>query len=386
MDPAMPIIVGAVLGILLLGVLMQRVKQPSVVGYLLAGVAIGPHGLALLVDQVTIARMGEFGVVLLLFFAGMEIQLPKLISNWRVSVLGTLAQIGVSLAVTFSLGAMLGWPWQRSLLLGFVISLSSTAVVLKLLSTSRESDSPTGRDVIGVLLAQDIFVVPMLICLGLLAGEKPSLSQAIGQLVGGVLVIALFVYLARGNSIPLRVRNWFGQDRELELFGAFTLCFAFASLTGFLGLSVALGGFVAGIVVSANDEHEWVHESLKPLHVLFVALFFVSIGMLIDLRFVAMHLPALASLVAAALLGNTLINALILKVSGRTWANSLYGGSLLAMIGEFSFVLAAVGKQAGIIAGYGYELTVAVIATTLIVSPFWISLVRRLTRPPDRTI
>lgn len=374
----MPTIVGAVFGILALGVLMQRAKQPNVVGYLLAGVLIGPHGIGLLVDQATIARMGEFGVILLLFFAGMEIRLSNLISNWRVPILGTLAQIVVSLLVTFVLGAVLEWPWQRSVLMGLVISLSSTGVVLKLLSSTNESDTPTGRDVIGVLLAQDVFVVPMLIGLSMLAGDKPSALEIAGQVLGGLAVIGLLAYLAKAEASAFRVRAWFGRDHELEVFGAFALCFAFAFLTGLLGLSVALGAFVAGIVVSASDEHDWVHESLRPFHVIFVAIFFVSIGMLIDLRFVSEDLVAVLALAGAALFVNTTINAAILKISGRTWGNSLYGGSLLAMIGEFSFVLAAVGKQAGLIAGYGYELTVAVIATTLLVSPFWISALRPL--------
>jgi CPA2 family monovalent cation:H+ antiporter-2 len=309
----------------------------------------------------------------------MEISLPRLTASWRIPVLGTLAQLAASVCFALLLGTGLGWPWQRAVLIGFVISLSSTAVVLKLLDTWRESDSPTGRDVIGILLAQDILIVPMLIIVGLLSGGRPAAREVTLQVLGGVGVLALLVWINRAGTVHLPLGRWLENDRELQVFAAFGTCFGLALATGLLGLSAALGAFVAGILVAAANETHWVHEALFPLHVLLVAAFFVSVGMLIDLDLLRAHGTTVALLVLAVLVTNTVINTVVLRVAGRSWQNSWYGGALLSQIGEFSFVLAAVGRESGLIVRFGYELTVAVIAVSLLISPFWIAGIKRIT-------
>lgn len=376
MDPATPYIVATLVAILVAGVVAQRLRQPYVITYLLVGLIIGPDGLRILTDQTTIARLGEFGVVLLLFFAGLEFSLPRLVSSWRVPIFGTLAQIAVSVSATGLLGLWFGWPWPRSLLLGFVVSLSSTAVVLKLMTTWGESNSPTGRDVIGILLSQDILIIPMLLTLSLVAGDAPSWVHIAIQIGAGLLLIALMYWLLRAERIVFPIRRWLRSDRELELAGALTVCFGSALLTALAGLSAALGGFVAGLVIASTDERDWLHDALTPFYFIFVALFFLSIGMLIDVNFVWSNIGAVLGLAGVALVSNTLINALVLHTLGRSWEGSIYGAALLATIGELSFVLAAVGRERGIIADYGYALTVAVIAVTLAVSPVWVVFAR----------
>ena len=377
MDPIMPYLVGSVAGILLLGLVLRALKQPHVVAYLLAGIALGPDGIGLMTDQVTIARFGEVGVILLLFFVGMEISLPELLAKWKVPVIGTLLQIAVSVGCVAGLGAYQGWPWGRVVLIGFVISLSSTAVVIKLLQARAEIDHPVGRDVIGILLMQDLAIVPMLIAIGMLGGVSPGGGTVALQLLGGVVVVGVLAFLAKGSELSLPLGKWLKGDTELQVFAGGFVCFGFALLTGLVGLSAALGAFVAGIVVGAAKEGEWVHESLFPFHVLLLALFFVSVGMLIRLEFLWNNGGMILVLLAAAVLTNTLVNMLILRVLGRTWRNSLYGGATLSQIGEFSFVLAAVGKQTDLIEDFGYQVTIAVIALSMLVSPAWIAIAGR---------
>ncbi|MBT8492050.1 MAG: cation:proton antiporter, partial [Deltaproteobacteria bacterium] len=338
MDPIMPIFVGAIAAILLIGILLRRLKQPHVIAYLVAGAALGPFGLSVVEDAVTISRLGEVGVVLLLFFAGMEIQLPKLLASWRVPVLGTLLLIAGSVMVSFAVGWWSDWPIGRSVLVGFVISLSSTGVVMKLLRDRGETDDPVGIDVTGVLLAQDLAVIPMLIAVSLLGGTAPDALTVGSQLVGGAVVIGLLVYVARHDSLRLPFGSLLREDHELQVFSAFLLAFGFALLTGFAGLSVALGAFVAGLVVGAARETEWVTEALHPFYVLLLALFFVSVGMLIDFGFLYRNAAVIGALLVAAFVLNTVITAGILRLLGRTWRNSIYGATLLAQIGEFSFV------------------------------------------------
>jgi CPA2 family monovalent cation:H+ antiporter-2 len=373
MDPIMPALVGSVAGILLLGLVLRALKQPSVVAYLMAGLVLGPAGLGLMTDQVTIARLGEIGVILLLFFVGMEISLPALVAKWRVPVVGTLLQIAVSVGCLAALGGWQGWAFSRSLLLGFVISLSSTAVVIKLLQSKGEIDHPVGRDVIGILLMQDLAIVPMLIIVGLMGGVTPGTGVMAMQLTGGAIVIGILVYIAQRPQLHLPLGKWLRGDPELQVFAGSFLCFGLALLTGFAGLSAAVGAFIGGIVVGAARETKWIHESLFSFRVLLLALFFVSVGMLIEPQFLWDNLGMILVLLAAILLTNTILNMLILRALGRSWRDSLYGGATLAQIGEFSFVLAAVGRQVGLIEDFGYQMTIAVIALSMLVSPTWIA-------------
>jgi CPA2 family monovalent cation:H+ antiporter-2 len=172
--------------------------------------------------------------------------------------------------------------------------------------------------------------------------------------------------------------KWLKKDRELQLFGALGICFGVALLTGWLGLSTALGAFVAGMFIGVARETQWLHHSLEPFRVIFVALFFVSVGMMVDLQFMMENAGLIALLVVMVLVLNTFINAVILVLLGDPWRETLYVGALLAQIGEFGFVLAAVGINGHIITEYGYQLVISIITVTLLLSPAWILLVRRL--------
>ena len=381
-DPLLPPLLGVVLSVLLLGLTLRRLGQPEIIGYLIAGALIGPHGFAWLTDAATIEHLGTLGVTLLLFFIGMEVSPTKLVQGWRVALVGTLLQILASVSLAWLIGLWFDWPLSRVVLLGFVISLSSTAVVLKLLKDNGELDSPCGRDVLMVLLAQDLAIVPMLILLSLLGGKLPATETLALQGVGAVLVVGLGGWLATRERIHIPLLHWVRGDREFQVFAALLICFGFAFVTGLLQLSTALGAFVGGMLVASARETEWVHHSLEPFRTLFVALFFVSVGLLIDPEFIAEHWLQIGLLVLAVLLSNTFVNALVLRALRVGWHQSLLSGAMLAQIGEFSFVLAAAGLQAAIISEYAYQTTVAVIAISLILSAPWIALVRRLTTGP----
>lgn len=378
LDPVLPTLVGALLAILIMGMILHRMKQPHVVGYLITGILLGPHVLGLIKDQSLIERLGAMGVVFLLFFIGMEISPKKLVSTWKITVIGTTIQILISIAIVWLLGKWLDWPISRSILLGFVISLSSTAVVLKILQDNKELETQTGQNVLGVLLFQDMAIIPMLIVIGLMSGAEPNSQQIILQIVGGLLMIALIAYLMKKDTIHLPLARWLKGDHEMQIFAALAICFGLSLITGLFSLSTALGAFVAGMLVGAARETQWVHTSLEPFRVIFVALFFVSIGMLVDLLFIKEHWFQISLLVVAVIITNTFINAVIIRLLGDSWPDSLYSGALLSQIGEFSFVLAAVGMQSNLITGYGYQLTVTVIALSLMMSPAWIAISRKL--------
>jgi CPA2 family monovalent cation:H+ antiporter-2 len=382
-DAALGLLVALVFAIVLVAIALRAIGQPQIVGYLLAGVAIGPSGFGLLTDAQTISRVGSFGLIILLFFVGMEVSPRKLIGRWHVAVAGVVLQVVASVAVAFVVGLVYSWDWPRIVLIGFVISLSSTAVVLKLLEDWRELGTQTGQNVLVILLAQDLALVPMLIVVTVMGGQGNDATTLAAQLVGAVLLVGLTTWVIRRERIHLPFAKYLRADHELQVFAALLLCFGLALASDVLRLSAMLGAFVAGIVVSSARETDWVHRSLEPFRVVFVAVFFVSVGMLIDVAFVAANLLEVAPLVAAIVGVNTAINAAILKILGSSMRRSLYGGALLSQIGEFSFVLVSIGVAAGVIAEPDYRFMISVIAISLLLSPPWITLWRYALGHPE---
>ena len=381
-DPILSGLVWLALGIVFLGFLLKRFHQPYVIAYIIAGVCMGPYGLKVVTDEALISGLGSFGLVLLLFFIGMEMSLPQLIGNWKKSVLGTTLQIFFSIAAVLLVGHFLHWPMHRIVMLGFVLSLSSTAVVIKLLQDRNETHTPIGQNVIGILLAQDVLIVPMLITLNYLSGKPPETNEVILQIIGGIAILGVIAWVSKKKHIRLPFDRRIEEDHEMQVFIAFAACFGCSVLTAWFGLSSALGAFVAGILISSARATEWVHQSLHSFRVVFVALFFVSIGMLIDLSFIRDNWATVLLMVAMVFLVNNLINAVVLRIFRENWKNSLYAGAILAQIGEFSFILGATGFGMGMISEYTYQLIISVISISLVLSPLWIARVRnRLFQP-----
>ena len=379
-DPMMLQFAGALLVILAMALLSRVLRQPHVVGYIVAGLLLGPSGLDFFREYEIVIHMGEIGVVLLLFFVGMETTPRQLMQGWRITFLGTSLQIAASVGLMIAVGLWLDWPLGRSVLMGFVVSLSSTAVVLNYLRETHKDKSKLGRDTLGVLIAQDVALIPMLLVIGLLAGSGADPDVLALQGVGALLAVALLAWMTLARVVRLPLSNYLRRDRELQVFLAFGLCLGFALLFGLFQLSSALGAFLAGMLVGVARETNWVHHRLEPFRVMFVALFFVSVGLLVDVPFLAENLLLVGGVTLAVFVGNTLINALIFRGLGDSWTYSVFAAAHLAQVGEFSFVLAAAGAAQGLMPEFTHKLVIAVIALSLVLSPAWISLVGAVQR------
>ena len=364
--------------VIIIGGILRYFRQPYVIAYILAGVLIGQHGFKLLTDEHIIQGIGEFGLILLLFFIGMEISLPNLIKNWKVPTFGTLLQILGSILAVGLIGWYFNWSTNQIIVIGFIISLSSSAVVIKLLQDNNESQTKIGQSVISILLMQDILIVPMLIITNYLGGNVPSTLDIVLQIVGGVLLIAGIIYILRKKEFSLPFEDVLKEDHEMQVFFALIVCFGFAVVSAFFGLSAALGAFVGGMVVHAAKSTEWFHDSLHSLRVIFVAIFFMSIGMMIDINFLLANKILILLFLLAVYLTNHLVNAIVIYFFGRNWKNSLYGGALLAQVGELGFVLASSAFYSHIISDFEYQLTILIISLTLLISPFWIATTKKL--------
>ncbi|MEQ9424795.1 MAG: cation:proton antiporter [Cyclobacteriaceae bacterium] len=362
--------------VLAIGLFLKKINQPYILAYIVSGVVLGPHGIGIIEDYSVAEALGEFGLIILMFFIGMEISLPDFLKKWRIALAGTGFQIIFSTGLIWILGAFLGWDLKRVILLGFIISLSSTAVVIKFLETEKRGQ--ISQNVLSILLMQDVLIAPMIITISMLGGDSISFGEIAMQLIGGVLITSLIVYVLYKKKITLPFHDQIADDHELQVFGSMIVCFGVALVTSLFGLSAGLGAFVAGMVVHASDSTEWLHSSLHSFRVLLVSVFFISVGMLIDLDFIYHNWLEISLIVLGVYVSNHGINAIALRVLGNRWSHSLVGGSYLAQVGEFSFVLASLGYHSGILAQYTYQLTIIVIAITIFISPIWVTITKKV--------
>jgi K+:H+ antiporter len=378
LDAVLLVITSALTCALLLAYLLRLFRLPAAVAYILTGLILGPSGFAFVRDEQVVAHIGELGVIMLMFFIGMEVSLPRLIAGWRIAVLGAMAQMALSVAVCMIAAELLGWSWKLGLLLGFIISMSSTAVVMVMLKDANELGTPFGQNALGVLLMQDMAIVPIMILLGMLGGNgfASSFVRVGVQLLGGATLVAVAVWLMRSRRLRIPVPSDMSLDRKVLL--GLLLCFASAAVTSVMGLSAAFGAFLAGMVVHSSDQGTWVREHLESLRVVFVAIFFLSIGLLVDIHFLAGHILHLVVLTLGVFVLNSGINILVLRGLGESWEMAIVTGGLLSQIGEFSFLLAALGIEVGILPDSAYQTILAVIALTLMLSPVWTMMVRRM--------
>ena len=379
-DPATFIAVTVIFLMLVLGFLMQKLKQPTVVAYLIVGILLGPTAFGVITDQASLSRIGELGVILLMFFVGMEVSPQKLASNWLIAIIGTVLQTLLTVILVILPGFIFKWSWAETILIGFVVSLSSTAVVLKLLNDWEELDTRVGQNVLGVLIVQDLLIIPMLIILSLFKGETINYFSLFSKIVAGILLIAGGCWIVAKTKIHLPIIKKFARDHESQVFVSLLLCFGASMVTSMLGLSTALGAFIAGMFIATTKETTWVHESLSPLKTIFMAMFFLSIGLLVDIHLIWSYIIQVSLLVLAVFTFNTILSSCILRLLRESWEESLYGASLLAQIGEFAFVLVSIGYASAIVDETHYKLLISVIALSLIFSPLWIMLIRNLSK------
>jgi len=351
-------------------VVFQRLKIPAVVGFLITGILLGPGGLGLVRDLGVINAVAEIGVMMLLFIIGLEFSLERLQRIQRYFWLGGGLQVLLTIAAVALISRLLGAKVEETLVYGFLVALSSTAVVLKLLSDKKQLDSPHGQISMGILIFQDMALVPMLAIIPLLANIKSVSVVALGsRFFLSLLAVAAVFFLARKIMpavIGLIVRT---RIKEIFLLSALFACLGMAYLTASLGLSLALGAFLAGIIISESSYSLQVVSDVLPFKDVFNSLFFVSIGMLLDTR-MAWHLrwQVLAVVTGIILLKIAVVflTVRLLRFNARI---SLLTALGLAQIGEFSFVLARVCQDNDLLSGPVFQVFVASSVLTILATP-----------------
>lgn len=365
--------------ILLLILLLRKLKQPYFIAYMLSGVLLGPEVLGIIGKGETIEQLGELGIILLMFFIGAEINLPSLTKNFEKPLLAALTQLLLSLGLIWGIGYYLNWSYTTIMLTGFIISLSSSAIIFQYLSRNGEINSSLGLITCGVLLIQDILIVPMMLTLNFMARGSVEPSDLVKVTLGAMLTVAFLraAFIKKLFKIPFKKDIL--ADHDLQVFIGFALCFGMAWVTHWFGLSAAFGAFTAGIVIGQDKATRWLDRSLVPFRVFFLAFFFISIGLQIKLGFIKENIFTILFVTLSVLLINSFINATVFRAMGHTWRDSVYAGALLSQIGEFSFVLMTMAFDLKLVGAYTYQVTLAVIAITMVMTNIWIAIIQKFT-------
>ena len=362
----------------LCGVVMTRLRQPAIVGYILAGVLLGPSGLGFVSDRAQVGALAELGVLMLLYFIGMELSLRSFRVTWRIGLFSTLIQIGVSLAAMLVVQQFLGWPLGYAVFFGFVLARSSTAVAVKMLDDVGELRTRVGRTAISVLIAQDLAVAPMLLIVGGLAGGEFQWAVVLKVLVSVGLLIAVTAWFGSRRRVRLLPFRLVVGNIDLLPLAAIGWCFGFAALGGLTGLSPAYGAFFAGLLVGNSAEKRAVENVAQPIQSILLMVFFLSIGLLIDLKYMWENLALVLGLWFFVSVFKTALNVFILQLMGEQPQRAFMTSLSLAQVGEFSFVLGAAALASNVITPDLHRLVVAITVVSLVTSPLWMHTVRRL--------
>ncbi|UPS92719.1 monovalent cation:proton antiporter family protein [Bizionia sp. M204] len=350
---------------------LQKLKLPSIIGFLLTGVVIGPYGLSLIEAVEQVETLSEIGVILLLFVIGMELSIKQLVSIKKTVFIGGFFQVGITVAVSALIYYLLGFSWNEAVFVGFLFSLSSTAIVLKTLQDRHEISAPHARNALAILIFQDIIVVPMMLVTPMIAGESSNIGVSILSLLLKSGIVVVITYVSARYIVP-RLMHAVAKTNSKELFllVTITICFAVAFLTSEAGLSLALGAFLAGLIVSESEYSHQATSIILPFRELFTSFFFVSVGMLLDLNFFLNNIPIILLLLVTVLILKSAITAgavAILKYPAKT---VILTGLSLFQVGEFAFILSKVGIEYGLLTTETNQYFLSVSILSMILTPF----------------
>jgi CPA2 family monovalent cation:H+ antiporter-2 len=359
--------------------LCHRLRLPVIVGFMITGIVIGPFALGLIKDAHAVEALAEIGVVLLLFTIGLEFSLRRMLEMKRLVLWGGGLQVVLTLAATAGLAYLFGRPASQAVFYGFLFALSSTAIVLKTYMDRLEIGTPHGKVGVGILIFQDLCIVPMMLLVPVLSGREGSSLANISLKLGTALAVIAGIILAARFVVPFLLEHVV-RLRSPEVFILFVVLVSLGTawLTSLFGLSMALGAFIAGIVLAESEYSHQIVADVMPFRDVFNSVFFISIGMLLSLGALAANWPTVLTWFGALVLGKALILLLVTRLLGNSLRIAALVGLGLAQVGEFSFILAKVGLNQGLLADGDYQRFLAASILSMIATPFLINAAPRL--------
>ncbi|MDE7469332.1 MAG: cation:proton antiporter [Desulfovibrionaceae bacterium] len=351
----------------------SKIRLPAIIGFLFTGIVLGPHGIALLDSAHEIELLAEIGIIFLLFTIGIELSITELIRMKKPVFLGGGLQVGFSTLIVFIIAYLCSYSFGTSLVMGFLVSLSSTAIVLKIFQSNNSMDSPHGRLSLSLLIFQDLIIVPMVLIIPFLSGTSENSLTEVGSLLVNLALIVVFFFLAR-KVIPAVLRTIMiaTHNKEILLFSILVICLGIAFVTSSVGLSLSLGAFLAGLLISESEYSTSSLEGVLPFRDVFTSLFFISVGMLFNLHFAVAHIGTLLLIALCMILIKivaTVISILCLRYPLRP---AIIVGFSLAQVGEFSFILSKAALDVTLLTETQYQYFLGASILTMICTPFLI--------------
>jgi len=365
---ALVIVVLLIIAVLYLG---RQFNVPSIVLYLVVGMVAGPYGLGLISDQGVVENIGQIGIILLLFTIGLEFSFERLLHSWKTVIIGGLIQVCTTIAAITAFVMLLGLSFREALVFGFIVSLSSTAIVMKILQERKEVDTIQGRTLLGILIFQDLATIPMILITPLLVSRKgidfENLPYQVA-VVAGLLI--LIIILARFVIPPFLYRVAKARNRELFMITIIGICVLITYLTDTAGLSVTLGAFLAGLIIGESDYNIDALSHIIPFRDIFASIFFLAIGMLLEISIFMDNFVSILFITLFIILIKFFTGVFAATIVGTEARLAVFTGLALSQIGEFSFVIAKSGLDTALIPDTVYQVFLASAIITMALTPF----------------
>lgn len=360
------------------GLLFEYFNQPAILGYILGGTLLGPSVFGLASNAEYITLLAELGVQMLLYVIGMELKLKEFQKVWGIALGAAMMQLIAIFIVVFIGGSVFGLSVKAMIVLAASIGFSSTAVAINMLNRIDQLHTQTGRLSIAILIAQDLAVIPVIIMLrhwndsGAYGALIMKMALAMGILWG------LTQIFRKGKTWRLDVLDKLVSNSELAPLAGLAFCFSCAALSGLAGLSAAYGAFIGGLIVGNSTQSQALFRVIQPVQTILMAVFFLSIGLLLDVRFIFENAGFILFALFAIAASKTVINILSLRIFGQPWKTAFVSGIALSQMGEFGFLMATIGAQESMVTPHGKKMILTLVALSLVLSPYWVRSLRRL--------
>jgi CPA2 family monovalent cation:H+ antiporter-2 len=364
--------------ILLLMLILKRWRQPYLVAYILAGLVLGPQVTGVFREPAAIEGLGQIGVLLLMFFLGIEIEIPDNRSLLTQPVIAQLIKTVLSGAVAMLTGYFLHWGDGNILLLTVLLLFNSTAVVIDMLRRNGELHTTTGKIVLNMLLLQDVLAGPVFAVMQVSAGQRVEWVRLIFSTACCGLLFLLLRAIRNRKLFQWQGAGNMEEDHDLQVFTGAFICLGFALVAASTGLPASLGSFAAGLYLGRTKGFRWLENTLRPFLVFFVALFFVSIGLRLDPKYIGANWRIVLAVTIGVLLINSLLSALVFRLMGHRWLPAMHAGALLSQTGEFGLIGCSIAYETGIVSVGFYKACVAVTGLALLFSTAWVAILRRV--------
>ncbi|MBS1662220.1 MAG: cation:proton antiporter [Bacteroidetes bacterium] len=363
--------------ILSMMLILRRWSQPYLVAYILAGLMLGPQVTGIFEEPAAIEMLGQIGVLLLMFFLGMEIEIPDNRSLLTQPLIAQTIKTVLSAGAAMLAGYVLDWGIGNRILFGVLLLFNSTAVVTDMLRRNGELNSTMGMIVLNMLLLQDVLAGPVFAAMQVGAGHEIEWVRLTFSLGCCGLLFLLLSSIRNRRLFQWQAVRGLEEDHDLQVFLGVFVCLGFALLASGTGLPASLGSFGAGLYLGRTRGFHWLGDTLRPFRVFFVALFFVSVGLRLDPHYIGGHWPVVAALTFGVLVINSLLSAFVFRLMGYRWMEAFHTGALLSQTGEFGLIACSIAFEAGIVPGSFYKTCVAVTGLALLLSTGWVSVLHR---------